>query len=161
MGFCGSATHRWPPDEWTHSPWLFRSGPKTSKRGFKRRSQPSLDAKEQFCKNTCLMYCWKIDIFEGRVAKLPKEHPPFCRPQAATASHRDGRMIMLSLGNTLLEALGFFLEASWSLFIAFSRFVECVKRFAGFGRERRMSQRFCTSRRSFFGIFLDFVAPLS
>ena len=45
MGFFESPTHRRPPDEWTHSSWLFRSGPKTSTMGLERRSQPSFDAK--------------------------------------------------------------------------------------------------------------------
>ena len=34
-------------------PLAFSSGPQTSTRGLKTRSQPSLDAKERFCKNAC------------------------------------------------------------------------------------------------------------
>ena len=57
-------------------PQAFSSGPQTSTRGLKTRPQPSLDAKKRFCKNACFPG-GKQWVFEGRVAKLRSEHPPF------------------------------------------------------------------------------------
>ena len=48
----------------------------------------------------CLFSLRKPRVFEGRVA-------PLCRPQAATASHLDGRKVKLSLGNTPPHLKGF------------------------------------------------------
>ena len=71
------------------------SGPQMSTRGLKTRSQPSLDAKERFCKNACFPQ-GKQRVFEGRVAK----NIPLFRSEAATASHLDGNKLTESLGNT-------------------------------------------------------------
>ena len=76
-------------------PRAFSSGPQTSTRGLKTRSQPSLDAKERFCKNACFP-SGKQRFFEGRGAK----HIPLFRSEAATASHQDGNKLTESLGNT-------------------------------------------------------------
>ena len=44
--------------------------------------------------------------FGGSGGPAGQATSPFCRPQAATASHLDGRKIMLSLGNTLWKLSG-------------------------------------------------------
>ena len=79
-----------PPDEWTHSPWPLRRGLKTSIRSFKTRSQPSLDAKERFCKNAC----FPIDIQGFSRVGWPScaVNIPFFRSEAATASHLDSKI---------------------------------------------------------------------
>ena len=98
------------------SPKPLRSGPKTSTRGLKRRSQPSLDAKERFCKNACfpsgnqgfLRVGWPPfvalrpplrAIWTGVRSRYPWETPPR-RHLDSTGNAK------VFLGSTLWEALG-------------------------------------------------------
>ena len=77
-------------EAWSFSPWPRRSGPKTSRRGFKTRSQPSLDAKERFSKNAC--FPKEIQGFLRVGWPSCAVDIPFFRSEAATASHLDSKI---------------------------------------------------------------------
>ena len=131
MRFFGSATHPWPPDEWSHSPWLFFGLVQNRPKDVSRE-----DPNQLWMQKTDLVKHAGVLVKTLTLLRVGwpscRRNTPFCRPQAATASHRDGRMIMLSLGNTLLEALGFVWKPLGPSCLRFSGFVECLRRFASF-----------------------------
>ena len=84
------SSKQWRPDRWTHSPQVARgggqiggptsSGPFEWPQDVHKRSQDTI-LTIFGCKRAVLQKClfsWRnLRVFEGRVAKLRSEHPPF------------------------------------------------------------------------------------